>query len=197
MPWPTSMRRRRWSRETNERIITVSLQHTGRPATTVREAGPGDAHTVLTLIDALADYEKLARPDAGARQRLIRDMFAERPRMQVYLAHYGDAPAGYAFVFETYSSFLALPTLYLEDIFILPDYRSKRIGFTLFSAMVGEAHRRGCGRMEWSVLAWNRLAIDFYERLGARHMKEWYLYRLERNEMEPIITMGQKGIGVQ
>jgi GNAT superfamily N-acetyltransferase len=93
---------------------------------------------------------------------------------------------GYAFVFETYSSFLALPTLYLEDLFVLPDFRNRRAGYALFAAMVAEAHERGCGRMEWTVLDWNQLAKDFYDRLGAKHMKEWQLYRLVRNEMEQI-----------
>ena len=108
---------------------------------TVRQATPADAETILTLVDALADYEKLARPDAGARRRLISDMFNERPRINGFLAEYGGKAVGYAFVFETYSSFLALPTLYLEDLFVLPEYRSKKAGYALFTAMVAEAHQ--------------------------------------------------------
>lgn len=154
---------------------------------TVRTATRADAETVLTLVDALADYEKLNRPDADAKKRLINDMFSERPRINAFLAEYESKPVGYAFVFETYSSFLALPTLYLEDLFVLPEYRSKKAGYALFTAMVAEAHRRGCGRMEWSVLDWNQLAIDFYERLGATHMHDWHLYRLVRSDMEKIL----------
>lgn len=154
----------------------------------VRPATPADAETVLALVDALADYEKLQRPDAEAKKRLIRDMFGERRRIEAYLGEYEGKPVGYAFVFETYSSFLALPTLYLEDLFILPDYRSKKVGYALFRAMVAEAYRRGCGRMEWTVLDWNRLAIDFYRRLGATHMKEWQLYRLLRSDMEKLLA---------
>jgi GNAT superfamily N-acetyltransferase len=153
----------------------------------IRKATPADAEAVLSLVDALADYEKLHRPDADARKRLVNDMFSERPRIEAFLAEYDGKSVGYAFVFETYSSFLALPTLYLEDLFVLPEYRSKKIGYALFTAMVAEAHRRGCGRMEWTVLDWNQLAIDFYKKLGATHMKEWHLYRLLRPDMEKIL----------
>lgn len=153
----------------------------------VRKAQLADSDTLLALVDALADYEKLKRPDADARKRLVNDMFRERPRIEAFLAEYDGKSVGYAFVFETYSSFLALPTLYLEDLFVLPEYRSKKIGYALFRAMVAEAHRRGCGRMEWTVLDWNHLAIDFYRKLGATHMKEWHLYRLLRPDMEKIL----------
>jgi GNAT superfamily N-acetyltransferase len=159
--------------------------HTVIPS--VRKAGKADASIILNLIDALADYEKLDRPDTEAKQRLIRDMTATPPRFDAFLAEMEGRPVGYSFVFETYSSFLALPTLYLEDLFVLPDYRKKKVGHTLFTAMVAEAHRRGCGRMEWSVLDWNSLAIDFYDRLGAVHMKQWLLYRLVREEMELLL----------
>lgn len=156
----------------------------------VRPATPADAETILMLVDALADYEKLQRPDSDAKQRLIRDMFGERRRIEAYLGEDEGKPVGYAFVFETYSSFLALPTLYLEDLFVLPDHRSKKVGYALFMAMVAEAYRRGCGRMEWTVLDWNTLAIDFYRRLGATHMKEWQLYRLLRSDMEKLLAHG-------
>lgn len=154
----------------------------------VRKATPADAETILALVDALADYERLARPDSAAGERLIRDIFAGRPRIDAFLVESDGTPAGYAFVLETYSSFLALPTLYLEDIFVLPAYRGRKAGYALFTAMVREAVQRGCGRMEWTVLDWNRLAIDFYKRLGATHMNEWQLYRLVRPEMERLLA---------
>ncbi len=159
--------------------------HTDMPP--VRHARREDADTILRLVDALADYEKLHRPDEAARSRLIHDLFSERPRLECYLCDVEGEAAGYAFVFETYSSFLALPTLYLEDLFVLPEFRKKKVGYALFKAMVAEAHRRGCGRMEWTVLDWNQLAKDFYDRLGAKHMKEWQLYRLVRADMNNIL----------
>lgn len=154
---------------------------------TVRKATREDAQAIFTLVDALAAYEKLDPPDAKAKERLIRDMSGERPRFDAYLAEFSGRAIGYAFVLETYSSFLALPTLYLEDLFVLPDYRKRKAGYALFSSMVKEAHDRGCGRMEWTVLDWNQLAIDFYQKLGATHMKEWQLYRLAREDMKRII----------
>ncbi|HYP09039.1 MAG TPA: GNAT family N-acetyltransferase [Bryobacteraceae bacterium] len=149
---------------------------------TVRKAVVSDEPAILALVDALADYEKLARPTASARARLMRDMFGERPRIDCFLAFMDGYPVGYAIVLETYSSFLALPTLYLEDLFILEEYRQRGVGKALFGVAVEEAHRRGCGRMEWTVLAWNQLAIGFYQKLGAEHMREWQLYRITFGE---------------
>jgi GNAT superfamily N-acetyltransferase len=153
----------------------------------VRPAIPADGEVWLSLIDALADYEQLPRPDASARQRLLSEVFGERLHLQVFLAESSNRIIGYAMTFETYSSFLAMPTLYLEDLFVLKDYRGQGAGFQLFRHCVQEAHRRGCGRMEWQVLDWNRPAIDFYERIGARQLKEWLPYRLLRKDMEALL----------
>jgi GNAT superfamily N-acetyltransferase len=160
----------------------------GRENAVVRRATPADAESVLTLIDALAAYEKLPPPDAGARERLLRDMAGDRPRFEAYLGAVDGKDVGYAFIFETYSSFLAMPTLYLEDLFVLPEWRSRKVGYTLFSGMAAEAYRRGCGRMEWAVLDWNQLAIDFYEKLGARRLKEWHSYRLGREQLKTLVS---------
>jgi GNAT superfamily N-acetyltransferase len=159
----------------------------------VRPATPADTPAILSLVLGLAEYEKLPPPDVAARERLIRDMFSTPPRIQAFLAEIEGIPAGYAFVFETYSSFLALPTLYLEDLFVLPEFRSRKAGYALFTYVVAEAHRRGCGRMEWSVLTWNRLAIDFYVRMGAQHLADWAMYRLTRPEMDQILAVKRTG----
>jgi GNAT superfamily N-acetyltransferase len=146
-----------------------------------------DAEALLRLIDALADYERLPRPDADARKRLITDAFAARPRFEAYLAKAHGEAVGYAIVFETYSTFLAQPTLYLEDLFVLTEHRGRGTGRALFLHCVREALRRGCGRMEWSVLDWNALALSFYERFGARRLAEWQPYRLLRSDMELML----------
>ena len=159
-----------------------------KAAIQVRSANVSDADAWLSLIDALADYEKLERPDAAARERLLLDAFGEKPRTEVYLAELAGRVVGYAITLFTYSSFLALPTLYLEDLFVLESHRGHGAGYQLFTHCVEEAHRRGCGRMEWQVLDWNRLAIDFYERLGARQMKEWLPYRMVREDMEALLS---------
>jgi GNAT superfamily N-acetyltransferase len=157
----------------------------------IRPATEADGAAWLELVDGLADYEKLARPTAEARERLLADAFGPRPRIQVYLAELYGAAAGYAITFESYSSFLALPTLFLEDLFVLPDARKHGVGRRMFRFLAGEAVRRGCGRMEWVVLDWNQLAIDFYDRLGATHMKEWYLYRLTGDQLREIVDASQ------
>jgi len=159
----------------------------------IRPATASDAEAWLSLIDSLADYEKLTRPDAEARQRLLLDAFGEQPRTEVYLAETGGRVVGYAITLFTYSSFLALPTLYLEDLFVLESHRGRGAGYRLFTRCVEEAHRRGCGRMEWQVLDWNRLAIEFYERLGARQMKEWLPYRMVREDMEALLSQKKAG----
>jgi len=145
----------------------------------VREATPADAPQLLALVDALADYEKLPRPAEDARLRLVRDGFGPTPRFHALLAEAGGAAVGYALYFETYSSFLARPTLYLEDLFVLPAHRTAGHGGRLFRSVAAEAARRECGRMEWSVLKWNRLALDFYDRLGAAPLDDWQTYRLD------------------
>ncbi len=152
----------------------------------VRPAVAADAEVFLSLVDALADYEKLARPTAEARERLLRDGFGPAPRFHPYLAELEGQPVGYAITFETYSSFLALPTLYLEDLFVLPEARGRGVGRAFFRLLAAEAVRRGCGRIEWAVLDWNQLAIDFYERLGARRMSEWYSYRLTAEQLREL-----------
>ncbi|HEX2092217.1 MAG TPA: GNAT family N-acetyltransferase [Longimicrobiaceae bacterium] len=152
----------------------------------VRSAGPADVETFLTLVDALADYEKLDRPTPEARERLLRDAFGPNPRIQVHLLEREGRAVGYTITLETYSSFLALPTLYLEDLFVLPEARRLGVGRAAFRFLAGEALRRGCGRMEWQVLDWNQLAIDFYEELGARRLSQWYTYRLTADELREI-----------
>ena len=153
---------------------------------TVRPAAAADAAHLLELVDALADYEKLERPAPDARERLVQDAFGPRPRFGVLLAEAAEGPAGYALFFETYSSFRARPTLWLEDLFVRPELRGSGHGLRLFRAVGAEARRRGCARMEWNVLRWNRLAIDFYARLGAAPLDEWQAYRLEGAALDVV-----------
>src|SRR5918911_50167 len=131
----------------------------------VRKATPDDADAILGMVVALAEFEKLPPPDEAARERLLADAFGPRPRFEIFLAELIDQVVGYAFVFETYSTFLALPSLYLEDLFVLPEYRGRKVGYALFRHCARQALDRGCGRFEWAVLDWNTHAINFYERL--------------------------------
>jgi len=153
----------------------------------VRRAGKTDGDVFLSLINALADYEKLKRPNRAARTRLFHDAHGTRKRFETYIAWYGKRAVGYAIIFETYSSFLALPTLYLEDIFVLEEFRSKGVGRELFKTCLGEARRRGCGRMEWVVLNWNTNAIRFYKKVGAHHLHEWDTFRIDKKSFPKIL----------
>ncbi len=153
----------------------------------VRRARLEEAPILVELILGLAEYEKLEPPDEAAQQRLVRDIFGERPRLEAWLAFVDGEAAGYALVLETYSSFLALPTLYLEDIFVRPEFRGRGAGAALFRRMVEEAERRGCGRMEWVVLDWNRPALEFYERFGAQRLSEWITMRLTQADFRRIL----------
>lgn len=133
----------------------------------------------VRLIQALADYEQLARPDAAAVARLRADAFGPRPRFEAALALDDEQRAvGYAIWFETYSSFLASPTMFLEDLFVLESARRSGAGGRLFDHVRALGQERGCGRMDWNVLDWNSLARDFYHRRGAQWMKAWLLYRM-------------------
>jgi GNAT superfamily N-acetyltransferase len=152
----------------------------------VRVATPEDQEAFLALVDALADYERLDRPTPEARERLKRDGFGDAPRFTPYVALLDGRMVAYAIVFPTYSSFLAQPTLYLEDVFVLPEARSAGVGRAIFRVLAEEALRRDCGRMEWVVLTWNRLAIDFYDRMGAQPLDEWKGYRLDRRKLEEL-----------
>ncbi len=135
---------------------------------------------LIALVVMLAEYEKLEPPSPAARERLCEDICGKKPRIEAVLAvdERGQA-LGYAIMLETYSSFLALPTLYLEDIFVREDARHLGAGSKLFDHVVEQARRRGCGRVDWQVLDWNMLARDFYEHRGAASMKEWMLYRID------------------
>ena len=144
----------------------------------IRPARIENGTQFLSLVDALADYEKLKRPTRAARSRLLRDGFGRNKRFDSLLAFVDGEAVGYAIIFETYSSFLAKPTLYLEDLFVLPAHRGNKIGLRLYHRCLREARRRRCGRMEWVVLDWNQPAIRFYEKLGARQLDNWLLYRI-------------------
>src|SRR5437870_11034733 len=141
-------------------------QRTPVPGVVVRPATPADSEVIIQLIVALAEFERLPPPDEAAQGRLLADAFGAHRRFEVFLAELDDQVVGYAFVFETYSTFLALPTLYLEDLFVLPQFRSRRVGYALMLYCAQQAWKRGCGRLDWVVLDWNKQAIDFYRRLG-------------------------------
>lgn len=144
----------------------------------IKKAKKDDKSSILTLINELADFEKLTPPDKKSQKRILKDAFGKNPLFYILIAKETEKAVGYAFYFFTYSSFLAKKTLYLEDVFISQDYRSKGIGKMFMNKLKEIAQKNNCGRMEWCVLDWNKNAIDFYEHLGAKHLKEWLYYRI-------------------
>mgnify|MGYP005823515717 CR=1 FL=1 len=147
-------------------------------AVTVRPLTEIDLPAFLELIQGLADYEKLPGPDAEGRKRLARDAFADPPLFWAAIAERDSRPVGYGVYYLTYSTFSARPTLFVEDIFVLPGERGNGAGKAIMKHLAGEAVRRGCGRMEWNVLDWNEPAQRFYRTLGARILDDWRVVRL-------------------
>ncbi|HXW94332.1 MAG TPA: GNAT family N-acetyltransferase [Nitrososphaerales archaeon] len=148
----------------------------------VRKGRRTDAEQFVGLVLALAEFEHLDPPSMEGRKRLVSDIFRRR-KINLLVASDGRRLLGYALYFYTYSSFVAKPTLYLEDLFVLEEYRKLGIGFSLFRRCVEIALAEGCGRMEWAVLTWNSKALRFYEKLGARRMSDWYVYRLDEKAL--------------
>jgi GNAT superfamily N-acetyltransferase len=141
-------------------------------------ASERDVPVILEMIRGLAEYEKLAHTVVATEEQLHRTLFSEHPAAEVMLAWDGDECAGFALFFTNYSTFLAQPGLYLEDLFVKPQARGKGIGLALLRKLAEIAARRGYGRMEWSVLDWNEPAIGFYKKLGAVPMAEWTTFRM-------------------
>jgi GNAT superfamily N-acetyltransferase len=146
---------------------------------TLREAVPGDIALIRQLIQELADYER--EPDAvkATEADLLRDGFGPEPYFRVVIAEWDGAPAGFAFYFFSYSTWLGRPTLYLEDLFVRPAHRGRGIGTALLRRLARIAVERGCGRFVWQVLDWNEPSIRFYESLGAKVAKEWLTMRVD------------------
>ncbi len=144
----------------------------------IRPACPADGPAFLELVSALADFEKLTGPDAGARERLLADAFADPPRYDLWVADDGGRVVAYAVTFATYSTFLARPGLWLEDLFVHPDARRRGIATAMLAHLRGVAEARGCGRFEWNVLDWNVDAQKLYRGIGAEMLDDWRLVRL-------------------
>ena len=147
----------------------------GRRALVIRRGTERDVPTILKLIRGLAEYERLAHEVEATMARVRAHGFGRRRYFETIICRRGGTPVGFALYFFTYSTFLARPTLYLEDLFVLPEERGTGAGKALLRALARIAVRRGCGRLEWAVLDWNRPAIGFYKRLGAKLRRQWIL----------------------
>lgn len=149
------------------------------PATIrVVAATESDIPLILSFIRHLAEYERLTDACVATEEGIRRTLFEEPRAAEVLFAYDAGTPVGFALFYHNYSTFLAQRGLFLEDLFVIPEARGKGVGYTLLSALADIALSRDCARMEWSVLRWNQLAIDFYLRIGAVPLDGWATYRL-------------------
>jgi GNAT superfamily N-acetyltransferase len=156
--------------------------------TNIRPAAPGDVSTILGFIRALAAYER--EPDAvvATEEDLLRDGFGDQPYFSCLIAEEDGEPAGFAFYFFDYSTWLGRPGLYLEDIFVYPKFRGRGIGKALLQRAAAIAVEKGCPRMKWEVLDWNTPAVDFYSAMGAEFLDTWRNVRLSGEALRRLAS---------
>jgi GNAT superfamily N-acetyltransferase len=155
----------------------------------VRPAQPHDVPVILSFIRALAEYEKLSHTVVATEELLREHLFGPRPAAEALLARIDQREVGFALYFQTFSTFVGRPGIWLEDLFVLPEARGKGAGRALLGEIARIARRRDCGRLEWSVLDWNTPAIGFYKKLGAVMMDDWTTCRVTG---EALAALGEK-----
>ena len=152
----------------------------------IEAATTDDTPLVLKFIKGLAEYEGLAHEVVATEEGLRKAMFGPKPSAEAVIGYSGDEPIGFALFFHTFSTFLGSSSLYLEDLFVLPEWRGKGLGRQLLSYLARIAMDRDCQRLEWSVLNWNEPSIRFYRGLGALPRDEWTIYRLSGEALEKL-----------
>ena len=155
----------------------------------IRDATIADVPLILAFIRELAAYEKLLHEVVATEESLRETLFGDEPGAAVLIAEIGGAPAGFALFFPNYSTFAGRPGIYLEDLYVRPAARGKGVGRDLLAHLAALAVERGCARLEWAVLDWNRPAIAFYEKLGAVPMHDWTVFRVSG---EPLRRLGAR-----
>lgn len=157
---------------------------------TIRAATENDVPTILTLIKDLAEYEHLSHEVEATEEDIHRSLFADRPVAEVLIGEHAGTAVSYALFFYNFSTFLCKPGIYLEDLYVKPAYRNNGFGRRMLAHIARLAKERNCARFEWSVLDWNEPAIRTYDRLNARPMKEWILYRLTGKALDQLAQEG-------
>jgi len=152
----------------------------------IESATERDAPLILQMIRDLAEYERMSDQVVATEARLRDTLFGAHPAAEVIIAYADEEPAGFALFFHNYSTFLAQRGLYLEDLFVRPQFRGRHIGKRLLIELARLAVARGCGRFEWAVLDWNEPAIGFYKSLGAQPQHEWTVFRVVGDALETL-----------
>lgn len=163
-----------------------------RPDVTLRPAVAGDEAALLGLIRGLADYERLSHEVVATEALLREQLFGARPAAEAILAEAGGVAVGFALFFTSFSTFLGRAGVYLEDLFVLPEWRGRGVGTRLFREVARVAVARQCGRMEWSVLDWNEPALRFYRAMGAQPLSEWTMQRLTGDALRAVAAVPLK-----
>jgi GNAT superfamily N-acetyltransferase len=145
----------------------------------IRPAEPPDVELIFSLVVELAEYERARERVAGTPELLAAALFGQDPLAEAVIADLDGEPAGFALWFRTFSTWLCLPGLWLEDLYVSPQHRRSDVGRVLLAHVAGVAVKNGYGRMEWSALDWNTPALEFYAGLGAERLEEWQIHRLE------------------
>ena len=159
----------------------------------IRYATEADAGLILEFIRELATYEKML-DDVVATEELLKEWLFEKKSAEVIFAMEGDVEVGFALFFHNFSTFLGRAGLYLEDLFVKPEYRGKGYGKGLLRKLAQIAVERGCGRFEWSCLDWNQPSIDFYLSKGAVQMNEWTIYRLTADKIDELVKRNEEDV---
>ena len=159
------------------------------PDLELRTADETDVPVILSLIKSLAQYEKLTHEVVAGEELLRKNLFGPNKYAEVIIAEYKHEPAGFALFFHNFSTFVGKPGIYLEDLFVKPEFRGKGIGKTLLTYLAKLGVERDCGRIEWSVLDWNTPAVNFYRKLGALPMDQWTLFRLSGNAIPELASL--------
>lgn len=165
------------------------------PDLAIRFAEANDVPTILGFIRDLAEYEKLLHEVIADETALRATLFGVRPAAEVLIAELAGQPVGFALFFQSYSTFLAKPGLYLEDLFVRPAARGKGVGASLMSALARIAVQRHYGRFEWAVLDWNEPAIKFYRSLGAKPQTEWTVQRVTGADLHALAERWPTAVG--
>lgn len=154
----------------------------------IRNAEPKDVSVILDLIKGLAEYEELSH-EVVATEDLLQEWLFEKQKAEVLIGEYGGMPVGFVLFFHNFSTFLGRAGIYLEDLFVKPEYRGKGFGKALLVELAKIAVERGCGRFEWSCLDWNKSSIDFYLSMGAKPMDGWTIYRVTGDKLIQMSKM--------
>jgi len=163
------------------------------PKFSIRAATVDDIPLVLRFVKDLADYEKLPHEVTASEELLRRNLFSERKTAEVLLASEGEDYVGFAVFFHNFSTFVGKPGIYLEDVFVRPEFRGRGYGKALMIYVARLAEERDCGRFEWSVLDWNTPSLDFYRSLGAVSMDEWTVQRMSAGAIESLAAQKLPG----